>query len=310
MIYKPGNLLLKANAYTFGGEDKVSDWQFYAYFSRFLLKQPGTLSLNGDKVFLVLESKGEPLMKKLCLILILFFYFLVNIPEETHAMHIMEGYLPLGWTIFWWGLFLPFFIWGLINIKKITKEYPQLKLMLGMAGAFVFVLSALKIPSVTGSSSHPTGVGLGAILFGPQVMTVLGTLVLFFQALLLAHGGITTLGANAFSMAVVGPFVGYYIYKLLVRLVNKQSIAIFSAAFMANIMTYLFTSLQLALAFPSGGIGVAFIKFISIFAITQVPLAIVEGLLTVLVWNWLVAYNAKDINYLQKIKRGVVSSEK
>jgi len=38
MIYKPGNLLLEANAYHFGGKDKVSDWQFYAFFGRLSLK--------------------------------------------------------------------------------------------------------------------------------------------------------------------------------------------------------------------------------------------------------------------------------
>ncbi len=249
-------------------------------------------------------------MKKLFFIALFFVYFALNSPTDASAMHIMEGFLPLSWTLFWWGLFIPFFVWGLIQIKKVTNENPHLKLMLGMAGAFVFVLSALKIPSVTGSSSHPTGVGLGSVLFGPQVMTVLGTLVLLFQALLLAHGGLTTLGANAFSMAVVGPFVGYYSYKLLMKLGNKQSIAIFSAAFLSNITTYLFTSLQLALAFPTGGIAAAFIKFISIFAVTQLPLAIVEGLLTVLVWNWLVAYNSKDIMFLQNLKSGVASSEK
>ncbi|MCB6480775.1 energy-coupling factor ABC transporter permease, partial [Streptococcus parasanguinis] len=80
-------------------------------------------------------------------------------------------------------------------------------------GAFIFILSSLKIPSVTGSSSHPTGVGLGTAMFGPSVISVLGTICLLFQALLLAHGGLTTLGANAFSMAVVGPFVGFAVYK-------------------------------------------------------------------------------------------------
>ncbi|HHY73961.1 MAG TPA: energy-coupling factor ABC transporter permease [Bacillus bacterium] len=249
-------------------------------------------------------------MSKLLLILVLFLYFTFNSPNDAYAMHIMEGYLPLGWTLFWWGVFIPFFLWGLLKMKKITKEYPQLKLMLGLAGAFVFVLSALKIPSVTGSSSHPTGVGLGSILFGPQVMAVLGTFVLFFQAILLAHGGITTLGANAFSMAVVGPFVGYYSYKWLIRLVNKQSLAIFTAAFLANVLTYVFTSLQLALAFPTGGVGTAFIKFLAIFAVTQIPLAVVEGLLTVFVWNWLISYNAKEIHFLQDMKRGVVTGEK
>ena len=66
-------------------------------------------------------------------------------------------------------------------------------MILGLSGAFVFILSALKIPSVTGSSSHPTGVGLGSILFGPLAMSVVGSIVLLFQAVLLAHGGLTTL---------------------------------------------------------------------------------------------------------------------
>ncbi|NDB21225.1 MAG: cobalamin biosynthesis protein CbiM, partial [Proteobacteria bacterium] len=91
----------------------------------------------------------------------------------------------------------------------------QQKLTLGMSGAFSFVLSALKIPSVTGSCSHPTGVALGAILFGPGPMMVLGTIVLLFQAIILAHGGLTTLGANVFSMAVVGPIVGYWVFRAL-----------------------------------------------------------------------------------------------
>ncbi len=88
----------------------------------------------------------------------------------------------------------------------------------------MFVLSALKIPSVTGSCSHPTGVGLGAIMFGPSVMFVLGTIVLIFQALLLAHGGITTLGANAFSMAIIGPIVSFLIFKALKK---KMEIMLF-----------------------------------------------------------------------------------
>ena len=63
-------------------------------------------------------------------------------------------------------------------------------MLLALCGAFAFVLSALKIPSATGSCSHPTGVGLGAILFGPAATAVLGLIVLLFQALLLAHGGL------------------------------------------------------------------------------------------------------------------------
>jgi cobalt/nickel transport system permease protein len=127
-----------------------------------------------------------------------------------------------------------------------------------------------------------------------------------FQAVLLAHGGLTTLGANAFSMAVVGPFVAYSVYRLTVRSTGKQRLAVFLAAALADMATYVVTSLQLALAFPaaSGGVLASFAKFAGIFAVTQIPLAISEGLLTVLVWNWLMVYNRQELNTLQSIKRG------
>ncbi|MEK8129535.1 energy-coupling factor ABC transporter permease [Paenibacillus filicis] len=233
-------------------------------------------------------------------------YFLVNEPQSAQAMHIMEGFLPLGWAIFWWVAFIPFFILGLRALKRITKETPELKLMIGLAGAFTFVLSALKIPSVTGSSSHPTGTGLGSVMFGPLPMSVLGSIVLLFQAVLLAHGGLTTLGANAFSMAVAGPFVGYAVYRWLMASTGKQKLAIFSAAALADLSTYVMTSLQLSLAFPaeSGGILASFAKFGGIFAITQVPLAISEGLLTVLIWNWLQAHSTEELSLLQRVMKG------
>jgi cobalt/nickel transport system permease protein len=227
-------------------------------------------------------------------------------PKPAQAMHIMEGFLPVGWAIFWWAVFLPFFILGLRSLKGIVRENPEMKLLLALAGAFTFVLSALKIPSVTGSSSHPTGTGLGAMLFGPLTMAVLGTLVLLFQALLLAHGGLTTLGANAFSMAVVGPFVAYGVYRAIATTTGKNQLAIFLGAALANLATYLVTSIQLALAFPApvGGILASFLKFAGIFALTQIPLAISEGLLTVMVWNWLESYNREDLEILKPINRG------
>lgn len=232
------------------------------------------------------------------------FYIVVSAAAPAYAMHIMEGFLPVEWAVFWWIVALPFFVLGLRRISQITQANPQLKLLLALAGAFTFVLSALKMPSVTGSCSHPTGTGLGAILFGPLAMSVLGSLVLLFQALLLAHGGITTLGANAFSMAIAGPFIAYWIYRLVVP-TGKQRLAIFLAAAIADLVTYIVTSIQLALAFPAatGGVLTSFIKFAGIFAITQVPLAISEGLLTVLVWNWLANYGRQELEMLQLIKQ-------
>ncbi|MDP5337938.1 MAG: energy-coupling factor ABC transporter permease [Nodularia sp. (in: cyanobacteria)] len=255
----------------------------------------------------MITSKGGSLI----LIGLLSFYLVVGASAPAYAMHIMEGYLPASWAIFWWVVALPFLILGLRSLTRITQANPELKLLLALAGAFTFVLSALKIPSVTGSSSHPTGTGLGAVLFGPLAMSVLGTLVLLFQALLLAHGGLTTLGANAFSMAIAGPFAAYWIYHLTKRLTGKQRIAIFLAAALANLLTYIITSVQLALAFPApvGGFMASFAKFAGIFAITQVPLAISEGLLTVLVWNWLQSYTSQELELLKLIQGEPQSNE-
>jgi cobalt/nickel transport system permease protein len=200
-------------------------------------------------------------------------------------VHIAEGYLPPLHAAAWTVVAAPFVAHGARAVVQQVRAEPETKLLLGAAGAFTFVLSALKIPSVTGSSSHPTGTGLGAILFRPPVMALLGTIVLVFQALLLAHGGITTLGANVFSLAVVGPWVAYGVFVGVRRFGGPLALAVFLAAALADLATYFTTAAQLALAHPDAGSGAlgAFAEFASIFALTQVPLAISEGLLTVLV---------------------------
>jgi cobalt/nickel transport system permease protein len=219
-------------------------------------------------------------------------------------MHIMEGYLPASHAIGWGIVSAPFVIYGARRITKLVREKPEVKLLLGASGAFVFVLSALKIPSVTGSCSHPTGTGLSAVLFGPTVTTVLGTIVLLFQSLLLAHGGLTTLGANVFSMAIVGPFVAYFLYRSITKAGLGISIAVFFAACLGDLATYITTAMQLAIAFPDpvGGIGGAATKFLGVFALTQIPLAISEGLLTVVVVNLLQKYSRRELSLLNFLK--------
>jgi cobalt/nickel transport system permease protein len=244
-------------------------------------------------------------MKKKYQVALGIFLALIFMPKNAFAMHIMEGFLPPIWCISWGAVSLPFVIVGLFSIKKKVEINPRIKMLIAMAGAFTFALSALKIPSVTGSSSHPTGIGLGAILFGPTVMVVIGLIVLIFQAIMLAHGGLTTLGANTFSMAVIGGLVTYYSYKTLKKIKVSSSTSIFIAAALGNLMTYVTTSFQLALAFPdkTGGFVASLMKFMGIFAVTQIPLAISEGILTVIVFNLLTAYSKSELIDLDVISQ-------
>ena len=107
--------------------------------------------------------------------------------------------------------------------------------------------------------------------------------------LLLAHGGLTTLGANGMSMAVVGPLVGYLIWVAASKINLRKDVSVFLCAFFADLVTYAVTSMQLGIAFPDphAGIMASVLKFMSIFCITQIPIAIAEGLLTVLVYEQL-----------------------
>lgn len=238
-------------------------------------------------------SKKEKSIMKLATAFALAF----GIVPSAYAMHIMEGYLPARYCIVWGAICIPFLTAGFFSIKKTLRENRKAITILAMSGAFVFVISSLKIPSVTGSCSHMTGTGLGAILFGPSAVSILGIIVLIFQAILLAHGGLTTLGANTFSMAIAGPFVSFGIYKLCRSLKVNKLVSVFLAAMVGDLFTYCVTSIQLAFAYPSevGGVGASAIKFLGVFAPTQLPLAIIEGILTAVIIMALETYALPEL---------------
>ena len=215
-------------------------------------------------------------------------------------MHIMEGFLPLKHAVAWTAASAPFLAAGIWSARRSLRDHPERRMLLGVSAAFSFLLSAMKLPSVTGSCSHPTGVGLGALLFGPLAMVPVSFVVLLFQALLLAHGGLTTLGANLVSMGIAGPLMAAAVFRTGRVLRLPLSVNVFLAATLADLVTYVVTSLQLALAFPDAVSGVAgsMLKFGGIFAVTQIPLAISEGLLTVLVVQAMTRLQGEDLRGL------------
>jgi cobalamin biosynthesis protein CbiM len=229
-----------------------------------------------------------------------------GIVPAANAMHIMEGYLPPQFCIMWGVISVPFLVAGYLSLKKTIAQSHKSIVLISMAAAFIFVISSLKIPSVTGSCSHMTGTGLGAILLGPSAVSILGIIVLIFQATLLAHGGLTTLGANTFSMAIAGPFLSYGIYILCKKLNVNKNVGIFLAAFIGDLFTYCVTSFQLALAYPAaqGGYAASVAKFLLVFAPTQLPLAILEGILTVIIVIGLETYARSDLKELGFLSGG------
>lgn len=219
------------------------------------------------------------------------------VPQNAFGMHIAEGFLAPQWCLVWYGVTIPVLLWGVYAIKKQTAQNNKVKILLGVAGAFTFLLSSLKIPSITGSCSHMTGTGLGAILFGPAAMSVLGIIVLLFQALLLVHGGLTTLGANTFSMGIAGPFLAWGLYRGMAYFKVNRSVTVFTATFAASLFTYFVTACQLAVAFPgeNGSFYHSLIKFCSVFGFTQIPLSVIEGLVSVMAFNFIQSHNSEEL---------------
>lgn len=200
-------------------------------------------------------------------------------------MHIEDGILPTKAWGFWYGVTMFFIIPGILEIKRRVKENLYYKPFLAMIGVAVFVISAMHFPvPVTGSCSHPCGTPLAAIIVGPFATAVISAIDLFFQAIFLGHGGITTIGANDFSMGIVGGLSGYLCWKLLRSLNSPLWLAAAAAGFVGDLMTYLTTAFELALSLHG---DVPLLKQWMIFFVgygpTQLPLAFAEAVFSVAV---------------------------
>ena len=211
---------------------------------------------------------------------LMLFAGLLVLPTQASAMHISEGILPVGWALFWFALAAPFVAWGVKRMTVYKEADPTYLPLVGIFGAAVFVFSCFPIPvPVVGCTSHPAGTGLSAILLGGPASVVVAFVSLLLQALFLAHGGLTTLGGNTLSMGVLGSFGGLAAFRLgrLMRLSLFWSG--FWAGMAADLLTYLGTALELALALHGNQsiwsvLGQIYLAFMP----TQVPLAILEGL--------------------------------
>ncbi len=127
-------------------------------------------------------------------------------------MHIPDGYLgPQTYAVLDAALIPVWMIAG-SKVKQALKA-KQVPLM-ALAAAFSFVIMMFNVPVLGGSTGHAVGATLIAILLGPWAACISVSIALVIQALVFGDGGITAIGANVLNMAVIMPFVGYYVYRL------------------------------------------------------------------------------------------------
>ena len=129
-------------------------------------------------------------------------------------MHIPDGYLSPQTYVPAYAAMVP--LWA-VALRKIEKTlHASQTPMLALGAAFSFVIMMFNVPIPGGTTGHAVGSVLIAILLGPWAAMVAVSLALILQALLFGDGGVTAIGANCLSMAVIMPFVGWGAYRLIV----------------------------------------------------------------------------------------------
>lgn len=238
-----------------------------------------------------------------CLVSVL--WILCFVPA-AHAMHISEGILPINWAVLWFAVAVPFVLFGMRNLKVKSEVDTSFKPLVGLMAAVVFVISCMPVPVPTaGTCSHPGGTAIPAILVGPSISVLVTAVALLIQALFLAHGGLSTWGADIVSMGVVGAFISIGVFRFLRRLRLSLAVSAFFAGLLSDWAIYVTTSIELA-----SGIGgkdpffPLFIKILIAFIPTQLPLGILEGFMTAGMVTLLVKRRADLL-----VKLGVIKSE-
>jgi len=128
-------------------------------------------------------------------------------------MHIPDNYLSPTTCAVMGAVMVP--VWTLA-VRHIRKDMAKEKIpMLGIGAAFSFLIMMFNIPVPGGTTVHAVGGTLIAVLLGPWAAAIAVSVALLIQALLFGDGGVLSFGANAFNMAFVIPFLGYFIYKFI-----------------------------------------------------------------------------------------------
>lgn len=230
-------------------------------------------------------------------------------------MHIAEGVITGGSAVGYTGVGLALAWIGSRKMKKFVSASPEKKPLLGMAGALIFFISLLPLPAFTGTSSHPCGTPLIAILFGPTIAIALTCGSLLLQAAFFAHGGFGTWGANVVALGLFGCVAGFGTFYAARKLGCSLLVAGFAGGLIGDIMVYAASGFILALELanaptPQYSFGGYLAAIYMAYSPTQFPIAIAEMTVTGLSIQYIFKQRPEVLADLGLIKNDYVSRGK
>jgi cobalt/nickel transport system permease protein len=214
-------------------------------------------------------------------------------------VHLGEGLLSTKQSALWILVTSPVLVAGYYKFKKFIKnETTRNKALLQMLTALLFALTMFPIPvPVIGVTSHMCMTPLFAIVLGPLTTIIPAFLVLLLQAAFLGHGGISNIGANLFTLGIVGPVIATGLFYFLKTILNRN-ISLFIAILIGSLSVYIADALILSSALTgSESFSFWMSKVLLALAPIQIPVSLIEAAMALFIIR---SFEKRDIFNLNK----------
>jgi cobalt/nickel transport system permease protein len=151
----------------------------------------------------------------------------------------------------------------------------------GLTSAFVFAAQMVTFPVAGGTSGHLLGGVLAAVLVGPWVGALCVAVVVVVQAFVFADGGLTALGLNVTTMALVTALGGYTLFAGLRRVLPRTPAGVVAASGVAAGLAVVASALTFTAAYAVGGQGGASLGTVATSLVgVHLLIGIGEGVIT------------------------------
>lgn len=217
-------------------------------------------------------------------------------------MHIPDGWIDPTFLIITWLVSI-----GVLGISlRKMRDFEETRIAyMAVLGGTIFAAQMLNFPLIGGTSGHLLGGLLAAAIVGPWGAVLVISVVLIIQALLFADGGILTLGANIFNMAIIGVFCGYSIIHFLVfnsdpeRQKFRYYGGIFLGAFFSVVIASFCAAIEIGIPILNSNPAIPFIIALPAILLYHILIGLGEGLVTVAIVSY---FNTIEMNVFLEIE--------
>lgn len=163
-------------------------------------------------------------------------------------MHIPDAAISPSTSLAAAAVMVP--VWATAS-RRVRESLSSRQLpLVAVTSAFCFTIMMFNVPAPGGTTVHPIGAGLMAVVVGPWAAIVGMTVALTVQALFFGDGGVLALGVNCFTMAFAQPIVAYAIYRLAARKrsePSRQALAAAAGAYVGLLLAALLAAIVLGI---------------------------------------------------------------